>query len=265
MPRGISRYDEAALQGRLWTPNAIQPLLWLDASDLSTISSPAGISEWRDKSGNAWHASQATQANRPTHEAFDSGAYLPPNAINTGRPAVAFDGINNFLELPSGFLHGATTLSVAMLLRGGYFGNNTGIFGPSNAAAIGLEFIYFNGSYVRINAGQIFGAGLYPTTGAYSITTMQASSSQTSGENNGTSVLTNAFMSPVTFNGVYAIGRYAGGNYAPMRVCEFLVSRGSWSSPQRLTLQGYLAWKWNMVSLLPGSHPFANRPPLIGD
>ncbi|MFI0461766.1 MAG: hypothetical protein ACH36C_06930, partial [Ilumatobacteraceae bacterium] len=52
-----------------WTPASLGSSLavWLDASDVSTITSSGGlVSEWRDKSGNARHAVQATSSSRPT-------------------------------------------------------------------------------------------------------------------------------------------------------------------------------------------------------
>src|SRR4051812_47429097 len=81
MPRGINAYDEARLQGRLWTPQAIQPALgcWLDAGDPSTITYAAGVSSWRDKSNRTRHATQATAGNQPT--------YVP-----VGPPRVSFTG-----------------------------------------------------------------------------------------------------------------------------------------------------------------------------
>jgi len=41
--------------------------LWLDSADLGTITSSSGaVSQWNDKSGNAFHVSQGTAGNRPT-------------------------------------------------------------------------------------------------------------------------------------------------------------------------------------------------------
>src|SRR5215203_2897576 len=82
MPRGIDRYDEARLQGRLWTPAAIQPALgcWLDAGDPSTIIYATGVSSWRDKSGRGAHATQATGALQPIYN--PSG---PPRITFTGQ------------------------------------------------------------------------------------------------------------------------------------------------------------------------------------
>jgi len=60
--------------------------LWLDASDSSTVILNAGaIERWEDKSGNSYHATQATAAKRPV---------LNATALN-GRPAVRFDGSTN--------------------------------------------------------------------------------------------------------------------------------------------------------------------------
>ncbi len=52
-----------------WSPTTLGSslALWLDASDASTITSSGGlVSEWRDKSGNNRHATQANAGNKPT-------------------------------------------------------------------------------------------------------------------------------------------------------------------------------------------------------
>ncbi|MFM6248178.1 MAG: hypothetical protein ACKPEQ_03330, partial [Dolichospermum sp.] len=51
---------------KLWTPAQISTALWLDAADASTIIlNGSTVSQWRDKSGNGRHVSQATAANQP--------------------------------------------------------------------------------------------------------------------------------------------------------------------------------------------------------
>jgi hypothetical protein len=62
--------------------------VWLDASDTATLTVESGaVSEWRDKSGNGFHARQAVAALRPL---------LKGDGLN-GRPTVAF--YQNVLEL----------------------------------------------------------------------------------------------------------------------------------------------------------------------
>jgi len=70
-----------------FNPKSIAGLsLWLDASDASTITlNGATVSEWRDKSGNARHLSEATANNQPTMSTLN------------GRGAISFDGVNDRL------------------------------------------------------------------------------------------------------------------------------------------------------------------------
>lgn len=51
-----------------FNPLSVSPSLWLDASDVGSITStgsPALVSQWSDKSGNNRHFTQATAANKP--------------------------------------------------------------------------------------------------------------------------------------------------------------------------------------------------------
>lgn len=49
-----------------FTPLSLNPALWLDASDLTTITATDGqVSQLQDKSGNGNHASQATGSRQP--------------------------------------------------------------------------------------------------------------------------------------------------------------------------------------------------------
>lgn len=70
-------------------PRSISGLkLWLDATDSTTVTlNGSSVSEWRDKSGNAFHFSQATANNQPSYT----------GTIN-GRAAIAFDGANDGLD-----------------------------------------------------------------------------------------------------------------------------------------------------------------------
>ena len=64
-----------------WTPLQISGLQeWLDASAISGLSDDDFVAQWDDTSGNGNHATQGTEANRPTYKT---------NRLN-GRPAVYF-------------------------------------------------------------------------------------------------------------------------------------------------------------------------------
>lgn len=68
---------------KAFTPHAIANLYaWYDASDAGSIAIESGVSQWNDKSGNGFHATQSTANKQPLHEA---GALFE-------RYALAFDG-----------------------------------------------------------------------------------------------------------------------------------------------------------------------------
>jgi hypothetical protein len=93
----------------VFTPLDLSPLMWFDAADSNTITSsgsPAKVSKWSDKSGNNYHAEQATSANQPTTAANTQ------NGLNVLTFSVAGP---NWLKTPSGFnpsTNGLTFFSV---------------------------------------------------------------------------------------------------------------------------------------------------------
>jgi hypothetical protein len=71
------------------------PTLWLDASDITTITESGGaVSQWNDKSGNGFNVSQGTGAAQPT-----TGS-LTRNGLNVlsfdGGDVLAYSGTTNF-------------------------------------------------------------------------------------------------------------------------------------------------------------------------
>jgi len=72
-----------------FSPLDLSPVLWLDASDTSTITESGGaVSQWDDKSGNGNDVVQATAANQPT-----SGS----RTLN-GLNVIEFDGTSVYLR-----------------------------------------------------------------------------------------------------------------------------------------------------------------------
>lgn len=73
-----------------FNPLALQPYLWLDASDTSTITSSSGsVSQWNDKSGNGRNFTQGTGTAQPT-----TGT-TTQNSLNV----IVFDGNSDFMRL----------------------------------------------------------------------------------------------------------------------------------------------------------------------
>jgi len=79
-----------------FTPMQLNPQLWLDAADSSTITlSGSSVTQWNDKSGNGYNVSQGNAANQPAIISF---------GLN-GLDVIDFDGSNDVLT------RGATNLA----------------------------------------------------------------------------------------------------------------------------------------------------------
>lgn len=89
-----NRYQSSVGGAAPFVPSNLADLkLWLDASDPSTITQSGGsISQWSDKSPNGNNATQSSGTSQPI-----TGTRTI-NGLNT----VDFDGVNDFLTVPSG-------------------------------------------------------------------------------------------------------------------------------------------------------------------
>jgi hypothetical protein len=58
-----------------------------------------------------------------------------------------------------------------------------------------------------------------------------------------------------------------GNNTVPLigYIAEIIILAFIASAKVRQQIEGYLAWRWTLREALVAGHPFANRPPLIGD
>lgn len=281
MPRGVSRLDEAMLQGRLWTPDLLRPAIWLDSSDISTLSIiGTGISQWRDKSGNNNHYAQSNTALRPTYE------YTVPDTTGT---------IIGIPQLGVRFQNVGTTRQWMDTTSFTYTGNQMQMFSVHrNVSVAGTPYRYGRIFSFSLNSSaQDFNNndGLLLTYGitANQISLFRAGTSiVTSSEStNNLWIIANARRSAGTGRiaingGSYIIGVTATANHnigysrigndnsatdSGMNgwICENILYTSLLSDTQCSLIEGYLAWKWGLQNLLIASHPFRNRPPLIGD
>lgn len=246
----------------LLTPAWMQPAMWLDASDQSTITIATGVSEWRDKSGNGRNATQLTASNQPVYTI---------GGLN-GRNILTFDGTND--HLIHSFNASPAPHSVFVVARrtsgGGSYqaiftavtpGSPFGVNISAKAEGSANWGTYIN-SWV---AGQ---ASLLNNWSAVGIVSPSATS--------GTEILyTNGSTTNVSYTSRYggdgfnrrAIGGEPSFNtgYLKGDIAEIVVIMSALSVFNRQLMMGYLSWKWNLQANLPANHPFKNRPPLISD
>jgi hypothetical protein len=290
MPRGVNIVDEAKLQNRLWTPEILRPALWLDANDLSTISIATGISQWRDKSGNGRHVSQGTGGTQPT---FTS------NGLN-GLPVLSFNGSQYLTSISAtsvwNFLHNTNGSSVFAVWKAGNVSNPNAIYslmGTNGALTANRGFYLFFDDRAAVSRDEKVLAVI--SRGVAGVPAVDNTSadlahppdvptilSHIGDPNNGTAanrsfvrvnsrnVIQNnvATSSPSGSNASFTLQIGASGNNTnPLvgYIAEIVVFNSIARDRARQQVEGYLAHKWGLRTSLVASHPFSNRPPLIGD
>jgi hypothetical protein len=268
MPRGVSRYDEARLQGRLWTPMAVQADVryWIDATPRNRTMSGTAPTVYPDISGRgsalsnvggtrAW--SDAGLNGRPAFDFQGGQAY--------GAAAVACGSASSFIAasvftMRSGSANQVRIMScgnaqdwdnsiyAALMVRESPFGlrlDSTWSSGIRLTTTSGVAYdtpmlfvVYRDGTnaYHRLNGAQTAG----PTTQALTLGT-------------------------VTFRiGTYLLSTSDTTSRLDGLVGEQILTVG-WPGIAGLhRIEGYLAHKWGLAGSLAGTHPYRNTPPLIG-
>lgn len=251
--RAGASFDVASLSGLK---------LWLDASDASTITQSGGlVSLWADKSGQAFHVSQATDANKPTYDATKLG----------GRGAVYF-GASAQRALQSATVSGlvnTSSLTVhAVIVRRGALLKYSTIIGqmqPTPAAGKGfaLNFATANsgglGTDAFLPTGTTSGASgaiahapkvVTATVSPLSDIRLAASTRLRVG---GTELTPTAYGSATTISMESAI--LTVGNWIPSRVdmgwpgdiCELIVRSAAATTSEITATEQYLAKKWGIA------------------
>lgn len=261
---GYYDFDYTQTQAGTWTPAELLTTLWLDADDSSTITQAnKEVSQWNDKSGNGYHVSQATQANRPltnqpsiitfnfrNHIAFNTTAkrllntawsftltsqhiFIVFSQTTNGR---MFSQSNSGVDTGTGMYVSSHTASATSI--GSFLGSTTLRAGVTIATA---------NNQVNLFESRHDGTTLFNSINANTeVSFAQALNATTT--RMGLNVALNAS------NGV--------GNGGVRNIGEILIfNNTSLSTDDREKVQGYLAWKWNLISLLPSAHPYKTTPP----
>jgi hypothetical protein len=243
--------------GQLWTPARISTASWWDAADSSSITLSSGkVSQWNDKSGNGKHMTQATAASQPTYGitsfSLPSVNFLDNFMASTAFAGAASDwaiyGINKQTE-------------VSPVNNDSIISTNSGTTGTFQISTTGTTII---ASCSQDGTGTFFGITMDSvSTPVYRLLGLETSTSPgTVTYLNGTSTGTNAFTCRNTATNGFRLNiNRAGGNFLQSDHAEWVVLSSVPSTAVRQQIEGYLAWKWGQVSLLPATHPYKNSPP----
>ena len=268
--------------GKLWRPSDLGAdlALWLDAEDTDSITlNGSTVSQWDDKSGNNRNASQAS-------------ASLQPSYLTTGfngKPTLETDG-NDVLELGATSLgrnvSGITCAIVGVHPVGASFASNTNELYISTGSSITSTRFAFTPNPTASTANRYAIAGRRLDTDSYQTVSSSTDSLANCGSQwirvgqaaysdgvanhwtDGTQDLTNE---PFQTSGVTSdtdplrTSIFGGVNELPSgsQLCEIVLTHSTMTPADRQKLEGYLAWKWNLVANLPAAHPYKTQPPFV--
>jgi hypothetical protein len=259
MPRGTSRYDEAALQQRLWTPKNSDFAIggWWDVADLSTLThTGSGISEWRDKSGNAYHGTQSTDADRPRFNPLAFGE-------RAGLTWDSSDGLSSALSASSG----SESVFCVGQTPGGTINTIIGAFNGSGGRQFRVEANNQLGFVRQGVAGTSSGTGNTIPLDTPILIGLTYDSSTVTFYSQG-----QILGSPISFSPSLTAGRtsYLGRQQLGLEgwdgtLAEIIVIQSVVPDDIREKIEGYLAWKWEFQNSLAAGHRYVSRPPTIGD
>lgn len=238
-----------------WSPAALSPALWIDASDPSTITLvDSKISEIRDKSGNGIYGAQGTATARPTL-----------TTVN-GKQAMLFSG-GQYLDLSVDVPLEANHFFIAVYTRPSVGIHSVVLSAGLNSATVAAYPIYwYADNSIYFQCGITAGKRTSPTTETgTAMHAVQRLGSLIQYAFSADNVMYGLVAhSPVTGSMYSRIGaRYLPSNeYMTGAICEFLLINKVLSQEERNALAGYLAHRWRPTTSLPATHKYISAPPI---
>jgi len=218
--------------GSAFSPLDLSPVLWLDASDTSTITESGGaVSQWDDKSGNGNDVTNAVAASQPTSGTrtlnglnvldFDGSDVLRKASFTTTSPYTFITVTDVDASSGARYIVSSNVAEVILYLNASNqiaLYNNT-VALPGSATTFAQELIIgtFNGSssFIRRN-GASYATG---TTGTLGMTTLSIGARSDSAAN----------------------GPFNGG------IAEIIVVDGTLTAGEIAATESYLAQKWGIT------------------
>jgi len=250
--RSSSALDDAVLQSRRLTMQHFQPLAWAHARDGVVRTAGTGrISEI--DTGLPYEFTQSIDSSRPIR------------GFTAGRVGIVRDSSSRTLvtgNIPPFSVTGDFTLAVLWFCSTSS-GNLPSFNLSETGSDIYLQLYSVNGPAVRATVGPLAMTGdinistnrpyvaVLTLNNGFQTGALYCNGSSTSATDNGLSLEDSLY-------GQIVLG--------PDTICyEAVVFSRELQTRERQLLEGVMAWNNNLPNALPGNHPFALRPPLIGD
>ena len=253
--------------------------LWLDGADSNTLfSNTAGttaatvggsVAHWKDKSIFGNNATQATAGNQPTRASGGGVYFVSGNSqvLNLANATASY--------LPVGTSNG-TYFTVTQMTSNtnyicGIFGygvaqdsqqrqiTDLGVNNQTQIMLLGGKNISGGGPITNIQTGIPKNTSVHITS--LCVNNMVGSGWATGTPMNNTNTDLQNYSVPMNTgsgNGYIGWALNSGGYYWG-NISEILFFNTALSNTDRQTIEGYLAWKWNIQASLPTSHPYAPK------
>jgi len=263
--QGLSPLHRQQVEGYLaWRWNIVSQLpsghLFKNASPIQPPAAripsyvTSNVINWADKSGYNYTLT-SNSISYPTYDANARGIFFGPNASFS----------NSYVSIPAGY----TILAVASLCSAPTTygrlvnvgkGDAIGFLGTYQTTSAFATFIGNGSSWNDTNSNTpASNVSTYPTM---SLMEMTVNGSTLTPYINGT-VMNTKTGTTIATTGI-GIGGLANSQTWPGYLHEFLMIAQSLTPIQRQQVEGYLAWRWNLVSQLPANHLYKNTTPVSG-
>ena len=239
-----------------FSPLDLSPALWMDASDITTITeSSNSISEWKDKSGNNRHLTQSTGGSKPSFV----------SAAQNGLSVVSFDGTDDYLN-GSGITnlgsfaifavtnrHTADADEVLLATDGSWAANNMRIRNNGGSALTNKLEINGGGTATGSNPAILNSWAVDSfTRGDVASTWGSTGTLFHNGTTDGTGALGgSATVSLANFN----VGSWDTSGYLDGDLAELIIYPAKLSDHDRQRVEVYLARKWGLLAIMPSTIP----------
>lgn len=255
--------------GRQWNPHVLGGVAqWLDAQDSRTVEIGTGVSAWRDKSGHGRDLVQATATRQPTYSGTGAAAKLLFDGIDDRMGGAPF-----FEDIPAMTAFVVLTTTTAVLSRPIY--NEDSAAAPAGAlyfvARMSSATLGRNSTQIKSDAATtVNGEG---TETFYANGTPVIISHVDRRANNGVDVYRNGTANftgagTAVFGGAYtptalslAFRTAFPSVFAAIAMHEIIVYGRALTTTERQMVEGYVAHRWAIATLLPPSHPYKDGPP----
>jgi hypothetical protein len=256
--------------------------LWLDGADSdSIVTSSTSVTTWKDKSTKRYNFTQTNSFNQPTYTT---------NALN-GNSVISFSkNYQNYLGGPSGFILGTNSYSLFAVCKFNDDYSSGSIFNRS-------AYAYASGRIIVIREGTLYKIGYnrgdpdnptkpselfyHQTESAQQYQILEVVVNRVQGHDemyrNGIKLTENSYSSDIdsTYSSANAYNMIVGGYnnasgginppssdyYLDGAIAEIVAFSNPYdmTNSTRQEIEGYLAKKWGLQSILPNDHPFKNE------